>query len=154
MPESKQIVLARLRLDERLEAFRDGDLSHGAPKAGWVRSIRSALGMTRRQLAARLGVTGATLADIERSEANGRVQLNTLRRVATALDCEVVYAIVPRQSLVERVESRKDQLAEAAYQRTAHSMALENQLEGDAAGKAVKIRAIRDAIPLRDLWRE
>ena len=153
MPEAKQTTLARLRLDERLEPFRNDDLARRIPKAGWVRSIRSALGMTRGQLAARLGVTAATVADIERSEANGRVQLNTLRRVAAALDCEVVYALVPAQSLVERVESRRDQLAEAAYRRTAHSMALENQLEDDEAGKAVKIRAIRDAIPLRDLWR-
>jgi predicted DNA-binding mobile mystery protein A len=154
MPESKQTTLARLRLDERLEAIRSSHLPRQTPKAGWVRSIRSALGMTREQLATRLGVTAATVADIERSEANSRIQLDTLHRVAAALDCEVAYALVPNRSLVERVESRRDELAEAAYRRTAHSMALENQLEDDAAGKAVKIRAIRDAIPLRDLWRE
>jgi predicted DNA-binding mobile mystery protein A len=154
MTESRQALLARVRLDERLSPFKQGDLKHSMPNAGWVRSIRNALGMTLEQLGKRLDVTAATVADVERSESNGTVQLNTLRRVATALDCDLVYALVPRRNIVEIVESRRDELAQAAYRRTAHSMALEDQLEDDPAGKAIKIQAIRDAIPLRGLWRE
>jgi hypothetical protein len=33
-------------------------------------------------------------------------------------------------------------------------MALENQLEDDDAGRALKIRALGDAISSRDLWRD
>ena len=89
-----------------------------------------------------------------RSSFSERIQLNTLRRAAAALDCDLVYALVPRRPLTEVVEARKTALAEAAYRRTAHSMALENQLEDDAAGRALKIKALRESILLRDLWRE
>ena len=154
MKTSSQIELARLRLDERIDAFRAPQLALTAPKTGWVGAIRRALGMTREQLGLRLGVTPASAADIERSEKDERIQLNTLRRAAAALDCDLVYALVPRRPLTEVVEARKTALAEAAYRRTAHSMALENQLEDDAAGRALKIKALRESILLRDLWRE
>jgi predicted DNA-binding mobile mystery protein A len=154
MDKSKQIALARLRIDERLSPFREQELRQQPPNLGWLRTIRKALGMTRKQFGQLLGVTQATVADIETSERDGRIQLNTLRRAAAALDCEFVYALVPRVPLTQRVEARLDALADAAYQRTAHSMALEGQLEEDPAAKAIKIRAIRDAIALRDLWRE
>ena len=154
MAKGSQTDLARLRLDERLNPFRNSQLAHSAPRTGWIGAIRKALGMTREQLGKRLGITAASVADVERSEKNDRIQLNTLRRAAAALDCELVYALVPRRSLSEIVEARKDALAEAAYRRAAHSMALEDQLEDDAAGRALKLKAIRDAILLRDLWRE
>jgi predicted DNA-binding mobile mystery protein A len=149
-----QAALSRLRLDERLDPFRNPALSERTPKTGWIGAIRRALGMTRAQLGQRLGVTAASVADVERSEKLDRIQLDTLRRAAAALDCELVYALVPRQSLSEIVETRRNTLAEAAYRRTARSMALENQLEDDEAGRALKIRALRDAISSRDLWRD
>jgi predicted DNA-binding mobile mystery protein A len=154
MPKTPHADIARLRLDERLTLYRAPALRQRPPKTGWIATIRNALGMTREQLGKRLGITAASVADIERSEQNDRIQLDTLRRAAAALDCELVCALVPRRSLSETVDARKDMLAEAAYARTAHSMALENQLEDDAPGRALKIKAIRDAILLRDLWRE
>jgi len=154
MPNLPQAALSRLRLDERLRPFSDPALSRRAPKTGWIGAIRKALGMTREQLGRRLGVTAASVADVERSEKLDRIQLDTLRRAAAALDCELVYALVPRQPLSEIVEARRNALAEAAYRRTADSMALENQLEDDDAGRALKIRALGDAISSRDLWRD
>lgn len=154
MSDSRQTDLARLRLDERLEPLRLPQIPRHPPKTGWIGAIRKALGMTRAQLGQRLGVKAASVADVERSEKDVRIQLDTLRRVAAALECDLVYALVPRRPLTEIVEARKDALAEAAYRRTAHSMALENQLEDDAAGRALKLKAIRDSISLRELWRE
>ena len=154
MPNLPQAALSRLRLDERLRPFSDPALSRRAPKTGWIGAIRKALGMTREQLGRRLGVTAASVADVERSEKLDRIQLDTLRRAAAALDCELVYALVPRQPLSEIVEARRNALAEAAYRRTADSMALENQLEDEDAGRALKIRALSDAISSRDLWRD
>ena len=153
MDKSNQTALARLRIDERLSPFREPGLCQQPPKLGWLRTIRKALGMTRKQFGHLQGVTQATVADIETSERDGKIQLNTLRRAAAALDCEFVYALVPRVPLAQRVDARLDALAEAAYQRTALSMALEGQLEEDPTAKAIKIKAIRDAIAPRDLWR-
>src|SRR5258708_31843015 len=68
-------------------------------KGGWVRSIRSALGMTGRQLGRRIGVSQNAISEAERAETEGRITLNTLRKLADGLNCELVYALVPRIEL-------------------------------------------------------
>src|SRR5687767_407796 len=75
-----------------------------APPSGWIAVIRRALGMTTAQLAQRLSVAQPVVVRMEQSEAKGRIQLDTLRRAADALNCELVYALVPRMPLDEYVE--------------------------------------------------
>jgi predicted DNA-binding mobile mystery protein A len=67
--------------------------------------------MSSRQLAARLGLSQPAVSQLERSEVAGRIQLNSLRRAAAALDCEFVYALVPRTSLEETLDNRARALA-------------------------------------------
>src|SRR5687768_17132946 len=74
-----------------------------APAAGWIAVIRRALGMTTAQLARRLSIAQPVVVRMEQSEAKGRIQLDTLRRAADALNCELVYALVPRMPLDEYV---------------------------------------------------
>src|SRR5688572_19589898 len=81
------------------------------PGRGWLRAIREALGVTTRQVARRLGIAQAAYVKAEANEATGAISLKQLRRIAEALDCELVYAIVPRRSLIETVEERATQLA-------------------------------------------
>ena len=76
------------------------------PPKGWVRAIREALGMTGVQFARRLRVTPQSAEALEKSEANGTIQLKTLRRAAEALDCRLVYALVPNSSLEDNVAAR------------------------------------------------
>lgn len=83
--------------------------------------------MTTRQLASAVGVTQAAVVDAERTEAKGDITLATLRRYAAALDCELVYALVPKRSLKEVVEERADRIARDQVSRVRHSMALEEQ---------------------------
>jgi predicted DNA-binding mobile mystery protein A len=64
-----------------------------------MRAIRDAIGMSGVQLAKKLGVRPQTIEAFERSEATGAIQLKTLRRAAEALDCTLVYALVPKASL-------------------------------------------------------
>jgi predicted DNA-binding mobile mystery protein A len=101
-----------------------------APPSGWIRAIREALGMTARQLAARVGVGLSTLLGAERNEVAGTISLNQLRRVAAALDCELRYVLVPRDRLQQRVERRAEEIARARVTGVAHSMALEAQDAG------------------------
>ncbi|MGO6762544.1 helix-turn-helix domain-containing protein, partial [Rhizobium ruizarguesonis] len=70
---------------ERLRALHPIDRFRAPPK-GWVRALRDALGMTGAQLGTRIGVRPQTVEAIEKSEAAGTIQLNTLRRAAEALD--------------------------------------------------------------------
>ena len=121
------------------------------PPKGWVRAIRDAIGMTGTQLARRLGMTAQAVVSLERSEANGKIQLDTLRRAAEAMDCVLVYALVPRSSLTEMVDHRARELALQALLRVSHSMALEDQtVDRDLENRTQTYidTALRD----RDLW--
>lgn len=144
---------ARQRLDERLLAIKPEDQFHPPPK-GWIRAIRDALGMPGIQLAARLGVRPQTVEAIEKSEAGGTIQLDTLRRAAEALDCALVYALVPRTSLDDAVKQRARKIAMRDLKRVAHTMRLEAQGTGDADLEARIERYIRNVIKDRKLWNE
>ncbi len=93
-------VTARRHLDKRLNPLRDKDALARPPK-GWVKAIREALGMTTAQLADRLGVSQPRAVNIEQAEVSGVISLQSLERAAQALDCELVYALVPRKPLEE-----------------------------------------------------
>ena len=97
------------------------------PPRGWLRAIRDALGMTTAQYAARLGVSQPRISALEKSEAEETVTLATLRRAAEALDCQLVYAIVPNQSLTQTQRERAILVAEKQLARTGHTMRLEDQ---------------------------
>ncbi|RWG81691.1 mobile mystery protein A [Mesorhizobium sp.] len=134
-------------------ALKPADRLRPPPK-GWVRAIRDSIGMTGVQLAARLGVRPQTIEAIEKSEASGSIQLSTLRRAAEAMDCTLVYALVPNNSLEDAVYQRARKIAIRALQRVAHTMRLEAQETGDA-GMEARIEAyIRDVLKDRDLWKE
>lgn len=143
---------ARQRLDERLAALKPESLFRPPPK-GWIRAIRDALGMTGAQLASRMGVRPQTVDSFEKSEAFGSIQLSTLRRAAEALDCTLVYALVPNSSLEEAVKTRAREIAIRDLDRVAHSMKLEAQETGDA-GLEERIREYIRSIKDRDLWNE
>ena len=110
--------------------------------------------MSGVQIAARLEVRPQTVEAIEKSEAAGSIRLDTLRRAAEALDCRLVYALVPKTSLDDAVRRRARRIAVRDLQRVAHTMKLEAQATGDA-GMEARIEAyVRDVINRRDLWKE
>ena len=83
--------------------------------------------MTARQLAERTGKSKTTVLSTERNEASGTVQLDTLQNLADALDCDLVYALVPRTSLRERLERQACMIAAETVGRVSVSMELEAQ---------------------------
>jgi predicted DNA-binding mobile mystery protein A len=143
---------ARQTLDERLLPLKPAERFTPPPK-GWIRAIRNALGMTSGQLAQRLKVSPQTANAFEKSEASGAIQLKTLRRAAEALDCRLVYALVPNSSLEEAVRARALKIARRDLGRVAHTMTLEAQGTGDEDLDARINDYIRDTLRERDLWR-
>lgn len=121
------------------------------PPKGWIRAIRDALGMSLRQLGDRLGMAAQSVSNIEESEANDAIQLKTLRRLAEALDCVVVYALVPKSSLTDMVDHRAREITLRALGRVSHSMALEDQ-KVDRDLEARIQRYIDSAVANRNLW--
>ncbi|WP_026301135.1 MULTISPECIES: mobile mystery protein A [unclassified Thioalkalivibrio] len=116
---------ARRKLDQRLGAL--GNAQAQTPPRGWIKAIREALGMTTAQLAARLGVSQPRVVAIEKAEAKKAITLDSLERAAQALDCRLVYTLVPRKPLEELAEDRAKAEARKRLQSTSHSMALEAQ---------------------------
>jgi predicted DNA-binding mobile mystery protein A len=141
---------ARDRLDSKLASIKPIDRFATPPK-GWIRAIRDAIGMTGAQLGKRLGMTPQGVVSLERSEASGTIQLNTLRRTAEAMDCVLVYALVPKTSLTEMVDCRAREIAARALGRVSHSMALEDQQIDRDLERRIQ-NYIETAVRDRDLW--
>jgi len=101
-----------------------------APRSGWIKAVRGALGMSTRQLAERVGIDQSNITRLEERESSGKVTLETLGAVAKAMDCKLVYAVVPNDGygdLEMIVDGRARHLARQIVDRTEHSMRLEKQ---------------------------
>uniref|UniRef100_UPI0028A95AA5 helix-turn-helix domain-containing protein n=1 Tax=Aquidulcibacter sp. TaxID=2052990 RepID=UPI0028A95AA5 len=92
-----QALLARKSLDKRLPRLREEPMP--MPRAGWIKAIREALGLTAQQLASRMGVVQSRVSTIEKAEITGATTVKTLRATAEAMGCTFVYAIVPTKPL-------------------------------------------------------
>ena len=123
--------IARTRLDLRLSPLRKLRTQMTVPRGGWAKAIRTALGMTVEDVAVRLGVARSVVSRLETSEQKQAIQLNSLRRVAAAMNCELVYALVPKQSLQKMVEQQRARAAKELDSKTRTHMRLEGQDEND-----------------------
>ena len=83
--------------------------------------------MTTAQLAKRLGIKQPSLVELEKSEAKGTIELATLRRVAEALDCTLVYMLVPNKPLESTIRERGRAFAQKGRGPVEHTMMLEDQ---------------------------
>ena len=118
------------QIDRSLEGFRAAR-SVPRPQKGWVRAIREAIGISAGELGRILGVSRQLPLQLEKAEADDRITLKSLRKLANALDCDLVYALVPRAGTMrELVESRARGRARKHVLEVEHSMALEDQAVG------------------------
>lgn len=118
--------LARRRLDERFAQLRIV-ANPPRPHRGWIRAIRDALGMSAKEMAQRMGVIQQNIFQFENSEVNDRIQLSTLRQAADALNCDLVYVLLPRTSLEDAVKTQARRKAESILDQVAHHSRLEDQ---------------------------
>jgi predicted DNA-binding mobile mystery protein A len=77
------------------------------PRSGWVREIRTALGLSQSQLAKRAGVSRATVQQMERAEAQRRITLASLDKLAAAMGCQVSLAVLPKSGSLEDLRRRQ-----------------------------------------------
>ena len=97
------------------------------PQSGWIRSIRESIGMTTRQLAKRLGVIQQRASAIELAEKSGTLKMKTLEEVAKALNCRLVYYLVPIEPPEKFLKERAYEVAKRQLSLSTHSMDLESQ---------------------------
>lgn len=148
---ARQTATARRTLDSRFQRLHPL-LREPRPHRGWVRAIRDALGMSGPELASRMGVSQSTVVDIEQSEMHGTVKIDTLRRAADALGCEVVYFLVPRTTLEDAVQAQARRKAGRHLGRVAHHSRLEDQELSDEASASQLDRFAEGLIDRRGLW--
>jgi predicted DNA-binding mobile mystery protein A len=119
------------QLDRTLEPFRMAQ-KVPRPARGWIRTIREAAGISARELAEATGTSRQLPLQLEKAEADDSITLKSLRKLAGALDCELVYALVPREGTMRGSLERRAR-AEATRRVLAveHSMALEDQASGN-----------------------
>lgn len=120
------------------------------PPRGWVRAIREALGMSAATLAERLGITAGAVSRLEQSEAADRIRLDTLRRAADALGCDLVYLLVPRRPLTAVVRDRARELAHYQVAATEQTMRLEDQATDTA--REMEDRLTEQLVERGGLW--
>jgi predicted DNA-binding mobile mystery protein A len=118
------------QLDRSLEPFQAAR-AVSRPQKGWIRAIRQALGVSAGELGRILGSSRQLPLQLEKAEADDRITLKSLRKVANALDCDLVYALVPKAGTMrELIENRARRQARKHVLGVEHSMALEDQAVG------------------------
>jgi len=127
-PEYREIRLRQL--SNALAALNQAKLQP-RPQKGWLRAVREALGLTLEQIGKSTHTTRQRIKAFEQAEAENRITLASLRRVAEAMDCELVYAVVPKSGTLRDL-AEKSARAEATKRVLAveHTMALEDQAAG------------------------
>ena len=113
------------------------------PPAGWIKAIRSAIGMSMQQLGNKLSVSKQGILDIEKREKEGSITIRSLKEIGRALDMQLVYGFVPNDgSLDALIEKRATELATKIVLRTSSTMKLEDQGNTNKRiEKAIKERA-------------
>jgi len=98
------------------------------PPGGWLKAIRQAMGISISQLASRANLDPSTIRGAEIREASGSITIEKLRSLAASLDCDLVYALVPRRgTLEETLRARAIVVAQALVGPVQHTMTLESQ---------------------------
>lgn len=120
---NKQNKLARRKLDEKFKKLNLSSIEK--PSQGWVKAIRQALGMTTYQLAKLLNIKQPRILEMEKTESS--LSLKSLEKVADALNCKLVYALVPKTSLESMAYGQAEKKAKKILAKVSHNMALENQ---------------------------
>ncbi len=125
------------------------------PPTGWIKAIRTALGMSMQQLGKKLNISKQGVMDIEKREKDGSITIKSLREVARAMDMQLVYGFVPNDgSLDALIKKRATELATQIVMRTANTMKLEDQANSKKRIEvAIKERAnaIQNDMP-KILW--
>ena len=119
-------ALQRKQLDEKLRTVREINFPE-IPRRGWAKTIRTALMMPSETLGKRIGMSQSAVIQLEKSEAAETITLASLRKLAAGIECDFVYALVPKRSLNEIIEEQALRRARSLANIVSSSMELEAQ---------------------------
>jgi predicted DNA-binding mobile mystery protein A len=152
MQKSERSAQARRELDRKFNAA-DLDPVRALPRSGWIRAIRTALGMSQAVLAERLGVSASAVNKLEHAERHGGITISKLAEVAAALECTLVYALVPNSTLEQTIMAQAKKVATDMLGYVARTMALEAQGVDDDRQREAIDRYARQLTASSKVWR-
>lgn len=151
MALSSTLKAARRAIDRQLPTM-DAIRKLPVLRQGWLATIRSAIGMPQDVLGQRLRLPKQRISLLEKRERSGDIKLSQLRDAADALDCDFVYALVPREPLETLVQRRAGELARRELAAVERTMQLEDQATGVDEDRINDY--IAHHITEKDLWRD
>lgn len=138
------------QINRRLESIRDIK-EKASVRDGWIKYMRSALGLTLSDLGKLASLSPASVAQAERREVEGQVSMSTLKKMAEAMDCELVYAIVPKKEIKSLIHDRALEKARKSLSIADLHMKLENQeVEGNKDERIERLA--KKFIEKGDIW--
>lgn len=138
------------QINRRLEGLRSMK-DKASVREGWIKYMRQALGLTLSELGKLSSLSTATVAQAERREINGQVSLSTLKKMAEAMDCELVYGFVPKKDLKTMIHDKAVEKARKALNIADLHMKLEDQkVDGDEHERIERLA--RKLIEKGDIW--
>ena len=142
------------QLNSKMLSF-DTLMQVAVPPTGWIKAIRTAIGMSMLQLGNKLSISKQGILDMEKREKDGSITIRSLKEIGRVLDMQLVYGFVPNVvSLDAMIEKRAIEIATKIVMRTSNTMKLEDQGNSNQRiEKAIKERAeeIKKEMP-KILW--
>ena len=115
------------QLDRTLASFRAAQ-ALPRPHKGWIRAMREAMGVSAGEVGRILGTSRQLPLQFEKAEADDTITLKSLRSVGRALDCELVYALVPRAGSKQKpIEARTRTAARKPVSGAKHKSVLKSK---------------------------
>jgi len=142
--------LAISQIEKRLKRLR-GILSEAQVTPGWIYYMRHALGLTLEKLGMRANLSKATIQQVEKRETQGRITIATLKKLADAMDCEFIYALVPRSELKTFLFEKAYKKAEKIIKNADVHMSLEDQKVTESIELRIK-RLAQELMARGDIW--
>jgi len=97
------------------------------PKKGWIRTLREAFGMSSYVLADRMGCSRNNITNLELREKKGTITLKALEKAAQAMNCKLVYCLVPLEPIEKQLQTQARSVAQRQIRSINNSMQLEQQ---------------------------
>lgn len=120
--DNKKIL--RRSYQKKFDAFKKNVIE--IPPQGWLKTIREFLGMTTVQLAKKINVAQPRVVALEKNERNTKI--STMERIADVLNCDFVYAFIPRENIDDIIYNQARKKALKILNKVNTNMGLENQL--------------------------
>ena len=120
-------------------------------KPGWIRYMRQVLCMTLSDLAKQIGLSTATVQQFEKRETQGDITLKSLQRLGNAMNCDFIYAFVPREGTEQFLRKRAISKATKLLNVANVHMELEDQRVAESAKERIENLA-EQLLERGDLW--